>query len=399
MPTKKTSPSELIRPKWAHLEYVWQLENFWELRALACVEALEDENGSLLWSQSFGDNEKGLWQLKLYPYGDLSPAGRGHVSLFLSLDQSSLSKAYAVFGCYLLDEDGNKIANSGRSFTRQKFADGSSSWGWSQFVKVEGQSLDKLLSSADSLVVKCEIEVFTGVLSSPPRSVPPGESWEAEMKAMLCDPRHYNVTLLAQGRELRAHKEILKARSKWFATKLGAAGPVVAATASQKSTVAPTTPAQDFSYTSFGAMDLSKSPEKETNFAPEKNNTQESCQNVIVIENMRPDIVENIIQYTHTDECKFLEPGTDLIDVIDLFTAAKDLNIPSLYKATFRKLSTLVITKPNAIAIQEVAKRFGDKDLEQHCASYLLMCVRDLSKDEIIKTLTSPSSNKRGTTT
>lgn len=72
--------------------------------------ALEEDSGDVVWSPRFGDKKRGLWRLKVYPYGDASPAGRGHVSVFLALDTkaTATSKTYAIFGCYVLDEQGNK---------------------------------------------------------------------------------------------------------------------------------------------------------------------------------------------------------------------------------------------------------------------------------------------------
>lgn len=217
--TKRKDVNEIVQPRWSHLEYRWRLENFWELRALACVEALEDENGGLIWSQRFGDKERGVWQLKLYPYGDLSPAGRGHVSLFLSLDLKSLElpKSYAIFGCYLLDEDGVKVANSGRSFTRQKFGEGSSSWGWSQFIKVEGQSLNKLLLPPnDSLIIKCEIETFSGMLTAPGPELPMPMTYTTELLMFFSNPHNHNCYFRCRDRVVRANSFLLRARSRYI---------------------------------------------------------------------------------------------------------------------------------------------------------------------------------------
>lgn len=161
------------KPQWSHLEYRWTLENFWELRALASIDGRTDnkkdswlycgfgfqhivlycarccascryfvllpravvlffflllsspssalEDDSVVWSPRFGDVKKGLWRLKVYPYGDSSAAGKGHVSVFLALDTTAAAttKTYAIFACYVLDAQGNKgmswsAANSAR---------------------------------------------------------------------------------------------------------------------------------------------------------------------------------------------------------------------------------------------------------------------------------------------
>lgn len=74
------------------------------------ISALEEEGGGVIWSPRFGDAKRGLWRLKVYPYGDTSAAGKGHVSVFLALDTktAATSKTYAIFGCYVLDAQENK---------------------------------------------------------------------------------------------------------------------------------------------------------------------------------------------------------------------------------------------------------------------------------------------------
>eukprot|EP01057_Protomagalhaensia_wolfi_P000725 Protomagalhaensia_wolfi_Nauph_80__724@NODE_1412_length_1542_cov_113_735862_g1092_i0_p1_GENE_NODE_1412_length_1542_cov_113_735862_g1092_i0NODE_1412_length_1542_cov_113_735862_g1092_i0_p1_ORF_typecomplete_len411_score71_85BTB/PF00651_31/1_1e12MATH/PF00917_26/4_8e12MATH/PF00917_26/7_8e03BACK/PF07707_15/42BACK/PF07707_15/5_4_NODE_1412_length_1542_cov_113_735862_g1092_i02011433 len=397
--------NELVRPRWSHLEYRWRLDNFWELRALACVEALEDENGGLIWSQRFGDKERGFWQLKLYPYGDLSPAGRGHVSLFLSLDLKSLEfpKAYAIFGCYLLDEEGQKVANSGRSFTRQKFAEGSSSWGWSQFIKVEGQLLNRLLAGPnDSLIIKCEIEVFVGVMAAPGRNLPAPKTWEEELREYVTNPSHHDVALYCDGRLIKANKNVLCARSKYFeahfetlttgSTKR-AEDPfqMSIANSTRDSTV---TNSNSIPYTSFGGLDgaMSSSAPPPTSLAPVKetknvDTPSQGCRYSLEMTTVTPDALENIVQFLHTDDCRWFVEETHLTNLLEMFLGAKDLEIESLYRVLMRKLSGMCVTKPTAIAVLEVAKKVGAAELQEHCRSFLLMCARELTDEELLKAL------------
>eukprot|EP01055_Gregarina_sp_Pseudo9_P000910 Gregarina_sp_Pseudo_9__909@NODE_1583_length_1478_cov_88_597637_g1468_i0_p1_GENE_NODE_1583_length_1478_cov_88_597637_g1468_i0NODE_1583_length_1478_cov_88_597637_g1468_i0_p1_ORF_typecomplete_len448_score54_34MATH/PF00917_26/5_3e12BTB/PF00651_31/1_3e09BACK/PF07707_15/52BACK/PF07707_15/9_NODE_1583_length_1478_cov_88_597637_g1468_i01341369 len=398
--------NELVRPRWSHLEYRWRLDNFWELRALACVEALEDENGGLIWSQRFGDKERGFWQLKLYPYGDLSPAGRGHVSLFLSLDLKSLEfpKAYAIFGCYLLDEEGQKVANSGRSFTRQKFAEGSSSWGWSQFIKVEGQLLNRLLTGPnDSLIIKCEIEVFVGVMAAPGRNLPQPRTWEEELKDYLTNPAQYDVILSCEGRVIKGNRSVLCSRSKWFETQLNQTSSATVirskddpfqlsgSNSTRDSTV---TNSNSIPYASFGGLEPTSLPTngsglppvseiKATDMAMPVVQSRQSLDVSIV----SAEVLDNIIQFMHTDECRWFVEETNLTNLLELFIGSKELEIESLYRTMMRKLSGMCVTKPTAIAVQDVARKLGATELAEHCRSYLLMCARELTDEELLKAL------------
>lgn len=67
--------------------------------------ALEEER--VVWSPRFGDLKRGFWRMKIYPYGDSSPGGKGHVSLFLTLDTKNTG-TYAIFSCYVIDSQRNK---------------------------------------------------------------------------------------------------------------------------------------------------------------------------------------------------------------------------------------------------------------------------------------------------
>lgn len=375
------------------------------MRALACVEALEDENGGLIWSQRFGDKERGFWQLKLYPYGDLSPAGRGHVSLFLSLDLKSLEfpKAYAIFGCYLLDEEGQKVANSGRSFTRQKFAEGSSSWGWSQFIKVEGQLLNRLLTGPnDSLIIKCEIEVFVGVMAAPGRNLPQPKTWEEELKEYLTNPSHFDVILACEGRIIKGNRNVLCARSKWFENQLNSSAGTLTrnkedpfqmsgSNSTRESTV---TNSNSIPYASFGGLESNPLPVGAPALAPVNETKATDTPPVgyyghhsLEVTNVSAEVLDCIVQYMHTDDCRWLVEETNLTNLLELFIGAKELEVESLYRTLMRKLSGMCVTKPTAIAVQEVARKLGATELAEHCRSYLLMCARELTDEELLKAL------------
>jgi len=189
---------EIMKPRWTRLEYVWQIDNFWEIRALASIEALDSNGGDIVWSQRFGDEERGIWRLKCYPFGDSSSAGQQNVSLFLNLDTETYPglAAYAIFGCSILDDNGDKIPGSGRSFTRQKFNTGSDSWGWSQFIKVEGHSLSRMLAfNQQSLVVRCEVDVFVGLERLPGFECPVPRSLKEDVCAYASSYENSDVVI------------------------------------------------------------------------------------------------------------------------------------------------------------------------------------------------------------
>jgi hypothetical protein len=76
------------------------------------IKALDDTTGTAVISSPFGDLKRGLWSLKLYPYGDTTSVGKGHVSIFLTLNPQNEREFYAIFSCSVLDLDETK----GRSF-------------------------------------------------------------------------------------------------------------------------------------------------------------------------------------------------------------------------------------------------------------------------------------------
>jgi len=401
----------------------------------------------LVWSQKFGDKERGMWQLKLYPYGDASAAGRGHVSLFLSLDLKSLDapKAYAIFGCYLLDENGEKVAGSGRSFTRQKFADGSSSWGWSQFIKVEGQSLNKLLSGpSDSMVVKCDIDVFTGISAAPARKMPQPALWTDEIKSILSNPMYHDVRIhLADNAGIRkANRVALVGRSKFFASILsplkagqsdGVSTTTTAPTVSdlsgvgtshssffgsrsiaglQTESIKPLVPGGSASssftpfgpsYASFGwtpeiagtdpqvALNSKQQapPSKaiDSIFSANRMVVAHNINSIEMTEIVPIEAFDNMLAFIHTDDCNYMTERTSLTKVLDLFILSKQFEVEALYNTLMRRLCSALVSKSTAIAIQRVASKLGAADLEEECQSFLLTCARDLTEEEIIKAI------------
>lgn len=80
---------------------------------------------------------------------------------------------------------------------------------------VEGQSLNRLLAGpSDSLIIKCEIEVFVGVIASPGRFLPQPKTWTQEMQEYLASPVNFDISCICEGMTIRANRSVLCGRSK-----------------------------------------------------------------------------------------------------------------------------------------------------------------------------------------
>eukprot|EP01054_Gregarina_sp_Poly1_P004037 Gregarina_sp_Poly_1__4036@NODE_2220_length_2468_cov_86_336943_g685_i1_p1_GENE_NODE_2220_length_2468_cov_86_336943_g685_i1NODE_2220_length_2468_cov_86_336943_g685_i1_p1_ORF_typecomplete_len247_score46_23BTB/PF00651_31/3_2e14BTB/PF00651_31/96Skp1_POZ/PF03931_15/0_39_NODE_2220_length_2468_cov_86_336943_g685_i13361076 len=236
------------------------------------------------------------------------------------------------------------------------------------------------------------------------RNLPQPKSWEEELKEYLTNPRHYDVALSCGGRAIKASRHVLCARSKWFEAQMDV--PLTNAgrredpfqTSGANSTRDSTnTNSNSIPYASFGGLDgsMGTSPSLQKTDAASLLPVQESkmadtptqYKQTIEVPNVSPEVLENIVQFVHTDDCRWFVEETTLTNLLELFIASKELEIESLYRTLMRKLSAMCVTKPTAIAVQEVARNLGATELAEHCRSYLLMCARELTDEELLKAL------------
>ncbi|KAH0476767.1 MAG: uncharacterized protein KVP18_000367 [Porospora cf. gigantea A] len=386
--------NETVIPKWGHLEYKWRIDNFWELRALGSIEALEDDGGDVIWSKRFGDKEKGFWRLKCYPYGDLS--NRGHVSIFLASDVHEVDppRMYAIFGCYVMDEKGEKIQGSGRSFTRQKFTSSSPSWGWSQFIKVESHSLSRMLQNNSNLVLRVDIEVFLGLQSTRGNLLPTPKSFPQQVMS-FADSRR-DVRFLFGGRQFEANSFVCSARSKVLATLLGSA-PSLLSIEDKRAAV---------EYTSFDATPSTTSTKISSAKAVD---VSDICKFVEYADGTtvlsfdpayQADTVQAFVEFIATDECSYFTPeekaaaaGSSTTAMIELFVLAHKMEATPLYWQCAANLMTRLVNRRDAQAILKIAEEVQCEILEDQCKKFMLHCLKDLDGDDLLRVILPKSAH------
>lgn len=394
--------NETVIPKWGHLEYKWKIDNFWELRALGSIEALEDDGGDVIWSKRFGDKDKGFWRLKCYPYGDVS--NRGHVSIFLASDVHEMDppRTYAIFGCYVMDEKGEKIQGSGRSFTRQKFTTASPSWGWSQFIKVESHSLSRMLQNNSSLTLRVDIEVFLGLNSTRGTLLPVPRSFSEDIIAHASENK--DVVFRYSNREFEANSFVCAARSKVF-SRMVAAGPGVIAIEDKR---------VDHAYTSFGAdnspstastfVSRKEQPSSETLMKDDVISFVDRVDNRLVFE-LSPlfsaNTIEAFLLFLTTDRCPYMSDldekaaaaASTTQDMIELFVLAHRMESMPLYWQCAANLMTRLVNRRDAQAILKIAEEVDCEILEDQCKRFMLHCLKDLDGDDLLRVILPKSAH------
>lgn len=85
--------------------------------------------------------------------------------------------------------------------------------------------------------------------------------------------------------------------------------------------------------------------------------------------------------------CPYYNENTSLRNLLDLFVAAKHYQVESLFRTLQRRLSVSIVTKASAIAVHAVSQSIDAQELAQYCSAFLLMCTKDLSQDELLRTL------------
>lgn len=157
------------------------------------------------------------WYLELFPRGH-TKAWKEHVSLFLVLlasDKGQKAEADAEFTFFLLDGSGERQVGKGPDI--HKFTP-ENSWGYEDFVdrKLLFDSTKKLLPD-DELTVYVEVRIFQKsdvktVLSAAPRC-----RLQQNLHDLFENQQFSDVTLNVGGKEIKAHRNILVARSPVFA--------------------------------------------------------------------------------------------------------------------------------------------------------------------------------------
>ncbi|KAH9383171.1 hypothetical protein HPB48_023997 [Haemaphysalis longicornis] len=194
----------------AKVSYTWTVPDFSKLPEVPRA-AIESS------AFSMGPDDPVRWCLELYPRGK-ADKWKEHVSLFLLLLSSGKANKAAVdaeFKFFVLDSSGNRIVGKGPTlikFTPQ------TTWGYRDFVEraLLFDSRNELLPD-DKLTIYCEVRVF---LETDVKTIPlavPRCRLQQNLNDLFENQKFSDVTLNVGGREIKAHRNILAARSPVFA--------------------------------------------------------------------------------------------------------------------------------------------------------------------------------------
>lgn len=214
------SPNTIVAENWCltqikviKFSYMWTISNFSFCR---------EEMGEVLKSSTFsaGTNDKLKWLLRINPKG-LDEESKDYLSLYLLLHKCETKgevRAKFKFSILNAKREEVKIMESQRAY---RFVAGKD-WGFKKFVK-----RDLLLDESsgllpdDKLTIYCEVNVVTEAKEysgqvSPFQSRVPTCRLPDDLEELFKSQEFSDVTIHANGREFKAHKAILAARSPMF---------------------------------------------------------------------------------------------------------------------------------------------------------------------------------------
>lgn len=214
------SPNTIVAENWCltqikviKFSYMWTISNFSFCR---------EEMGEVLKSSTFsaGTNDKLKWLLRINPKG-LDEESKDYLSLYLLLHKCETKgevRAKFKFSILNAKREEVKIMESQRAY---RFVAGKD-WGFKKFVK-----RDLLLDESsgllpdDKLTIYCEVNVVTEAKEysgqvSPFQSRVPNCKLPEDLEDLFKSQEFSDVTIYANGKEFKAHKAILAARSPMF---------------------------------------------------------------------------------------------------------------------------------------------------------------------------------------
>lgn len=214
------SPNTIVAENWCltqikviKFSYMWTITNFSFCR---------EEMGEVLKSSTFsaGTNDKLKWLLRINPKG-LDEESKDYLSLYLLLHKCETKgevRAKFKFSILNAKREEVKIMESQRAY---RFVAGKD-WGFKKFVK-----RDLLLDESsgllpdDKLTIYCEVNVVTEAKEysgqvSPFQSRVPTCRLPDDLEDLFKTQEFSDVTISASGKEFKAHKAILAARSPMF---------------------------------------------------------------------------------------------------------------------------------------------------------------------------------------
>lgn len=192
---------------------MWTINNFSFCR---------EEMGEVLKSSVFsaGSNDKLKWCLRVNPKG-LDEESKDYISLYLLLVASNKAEVRAKFKFSILNvkREETKAMESQRAY---RFVQGKD-WGFKKFIRRDFLLDDSNgLLPDDKLTIFCEVSVLadcvnvSGQMNSVQFRVPKCKLSQ-DLGTLLEDQKLTDVVLTVGGKEFKAHKAILAARSRVFA--------------------------------------------------------------------------------------------------------------------------------------------------------------------------------------
>lgn len=197
--------------------YVWVIDNFsfWEKGDEALTSSTFSSEG----------NDKLKWSLRVYPKGK-AEEDKNYLSLYLTLVSSNKLEVKAKYKVCIL----NAKKEEYRALETQTVFSPGMCMGYKKFIKRELLSnYANLLLPNDKLTLFCEVSVMAESVnvagqSKPTKSSDPHSQQSSDLKglsndfgSLLQSQGFSDVTISVSGKEFKAHKAILAARSPVFA--------------------------------------------------------------------------------------------------------------------------------------------------------------------------------------
>ncbi|XP_054270960.1 speckle-type POZ protein B-like [Macrosteles quadrilineatus] len=193
--------------------FLWTISNF-----SYCNQKTGEHIKSPLFSSKCNDTEK--WCLRLNPRGQ-DEESKNYISIYLFLATSKKLEVMARFKFSIVNGFG-KVVKETESQRAYRFVYGKD-WGFKKFIKRD-TFFDKenQVLKDDKLTIFCEVSIVTAPVSvfgkhEEIKFKVPEPKLEDDYEQLLSDHRFSDVTLSANGKQFKAHKAILAARSRVFA--------------------------------------------------------------------------------------------------------------------------------------------------------------------------------------
>ncbi|XP_054264477.1 speckle-type POZ protein B-like [Macrosteles quadrilineatus] len=193
--------------------FLWTISNF-----SYCNQKTGERINSPLFSSKCNDTEK--WFLRLYPRG-ADEESKNYISIYLFLATSKKLEVMARFKFSIVNGFG-KVVKEMESQGRADIFVYEKGWGFSKFIKRDTFfDLENQVLNDDKLTIFCEVSIVTAPVSvfgnKEIKFKVPEPKLEDDYEQLLSDHRFSDVTLSANGKQFKAHKAILAARSRVFA--------------------------------------------------------------------------------------------------------------------------------------------------------------------------------------